>query len=70
MEVSLAELVRVAKAKHRIEECLQRAKSEAGLGDYQVRTWIGWHHHLTVSLLAVWFLVGATRRGGKSRRRR
>ena len=62
-EVTLAELARVAKAEHRIEECLQRAKSEAGLGDYQVRTWIGWHHHLTLSLLAVWFLVGATRRG-------
>jgi SRSO17 transposase len=62
-EVSLAELARVAKAEHRIEECLQRAKSEAGLGDYQVRTWMGWHHHLTLSLLAVWFLVGATRRG-------
>jgi hypothetical protein len=62
-DVTLAELARVAKAEHRIEECLQRAKSEAGLGDYQVRTWIGWHHHLTLSLLAVWFLVGATRRG-------
>jgi hypothetical protein len=62
-EVTLAELTRVAKAEPRIEECLQRAKSEAGLADYQVGTWIGWHHHLTLSLLAVWFLVGATRRG-------
>ncbi len=61
--VPLAEWARVAKAEHRIEECLQRAKSEAGLGDYQVRTWMGWHHHLTLSLLAVWFLAGATRRG-------
>lgn len=61
--VPLAEWARVAKAEHRIEECLQRAKSEAGLGDYQVRTWIGWHHHLTLSLLAVWFLAGTTRRG-------
>lgn len=61
--VPLAEWARVAKAEHRIEECLQRAKSEAGLGDYQVRTWMGWHHHLTLSLLAVWFLAGTTRRG-------
>lgn len=61
--VALSEWARVAKAEHRIEECLQRAKSETGLGDYQVRTWIGWHHHLTLSLLAVWFLVGTTRRG-------
>ncbi len=36
-----AEFARVFKAEHRIEECLQRAKSEAGLADYQVRTWRG-----------------------------
>jgi hypothetical protein len=57
------ELARVAKAEHRIEECLQRGKSEAGLGDYQVRNWVGWHHHLTLSLVAAWFLVGEARRG-------
>ncbi len=39
----LAELARVAKAEHRIEECLERAKGEAGLADYQVRNWPGWH---------------------------
>jgi len=58
-EVSLMELARVAKAEHRIEECLQRGKSEAGLGDYQVRNWVGWHHHLTLSLVATWFLESA-----------
>src|SRR5205823_96424 len=40
-----AEFARVLKAHHRVEECLQRAKGEAGLADYQVRTWGGWHHH-------------------------
>jgi SRSO17 transposase len=63
LDVPLMEWARVAKAEHRIEECLQRAKSEAGLGDYQVRNWVGWHHHLTLSLVAAWFLVGETRRG-------
>jgi SRSO17 transposase len=58
-------LARVAQAGHRIEECLQRAKSEAGLADYQVRTWWGWHHHQALSLLASWFLVQETRRGKK-----
>jgi SRSO17 transposase len=57
------EFARVFKAEHRIEECLKRAKSEAGLADYQVRTWEGWHHHQTLSLLATWFLVEETRRG-------
>jgi len=60
---SLKELARVAKAEHRIEQCLERAKGEAGLADYQVRTWIAWHHHQTLALLAAWFLTEETRRG-------
>jgi SRSO17 transposase len=56
---------RVAKAEHRIEECLQRSKSEAGLADDEVRHWTGWHHHQTLSLIATWFLVTETLRGKK-----
>lgn len=62
-ETPLGEFARVFKAQHRIEESLKRAKSEAGLADYQVRTWEGWHHHQTLSLLATWFLTQETRRG-------
>jgi SRSO17 transposase len=58
-------LARVAKAEHRVERCLQRGKSEAGLAEYQVRTWSGWHHHQALSLIAAWFLVQEARRGGK-----
>jgi SRSO17 transposase len=65
-ETTLVEFARVFKAQHRIEECLKRAKSEAGLGDYQVRTWEGWHHHQTLSLIATWFLTQETRRGKKT----
>ena len=64
-ETPLAQFARAAKAEHRIEECLQRAKSEAGLADYEVRNWIGWHHHQTLSLIATWFLVTELRRGKK-----
>jgi SRSO17 transposase len=59
----LAEFARVFKAEHRVEECLKRAKGEAGLADYQVRTWEGWHHHQALSLIAAWFLVQEARRG-------
>jgi len=52
--VPLAELARVTKAAHRIEECLERAKGEVGLADDQVRNWRAWHHHQTLSLLAAW----------------
>ena len=64
--VPLHEFARVFKAAHRIEECLKRAKGEAGLADYQVRTWEGWHHHQTLALLATWFLTQETRRGKKT----
>lgn len=64
-ETPLPEFARVAKAEHRIEECIQRSKSEAGLGDYEVRNWVGWQHHQTLSLIATWFLVSETLRGKK-----
>jgi SRSO17 transposase len=64
-ETPLVELARVVKAEHRVEECLQRAKSEAGLADYEVRTWVGWYHHQTLALIATWFLVQEAGRGKK-----
>lgn len=65
-DTPLAELARVVKAEHRIEDCLKRAKSEAGLSDYEVRTWTGWYHHQVLSLIAAWFLLRETRRGEKT----
>ena len=64
-ETPLWQFARVAKAEHRIEDCIQRSKSEAGLADYEVRNWTGWQHHQTLSLLATWFLVQETERGKK-----
>jgi len=64
-ETPLPELARVAKAAHRIEECLQRSKSEAGLADDEGRHWTGWQQHQTLSLLATWFLERETHRGKK-----
>jgi SRSO17 transposase len=65
LETPLAELARVANAEHRIEECIKRGKSEAGMAQYQARNWLGWHHHITLCLIAVWFLVSEARRGKK-----
>lgn len=64
-QTPLAEFCRAAKAEHRIEECIQRGKGEAGLADYEVRNWVGWYHHQTLSLLASWFLNVETRRAEK-----
>ena len=53
----LSELVRVRFTRHRIEEVFGAAKGEVGLGQYEVRSWVGWHHHMTLSFLALWFLI-------------
>src|ERR1700691_2555931 len=59
------EFARVALAAHRIEEAIKRGKSETGLSHYEVRNWLGWHHHQALSLLATWFLTCETRLGKK-----
>jgi SRSO17 transposase len=64
-DTPLEELARVGKEEHRIEDCLKRAKSEAGLADYEVRHWVGWHHHQILSLMATWFLTVEANRGKK-----
>jgi SRSO17 transposase len=60
------EFARAAKARGRIEQCLQRGKSETGLADYETRSWQGWFHHQTLSLMATWFLVLEQLRGKKN----
>ena len=62
-EPSLGDLARVIKAGVCIEACFKRGKREVGMDEYQVRTWQGWHHHMALSLMAVWFLIGETQRG-------
>jgi len=62
-ETPLGELARVAKAAHRLDECMQRRKSEAGLADEEVRHGTGWQQQHTLSFLATWFLVRETQRG-------
>jgi len=63
-EVPLEELVRVRFTRHTIEQVFEAAKQETGLAQYEVRSWVGWHHHMTLSLLALWFLCGERRRLG------
>jgi len=62
-EPSLRELARVIKAGTCIEASFQRGKGEAGMDEYQGRTWEGWHHHMALTLIAVWFLIEETHRG-------
>jgi SRSO17 transposase len=55
-EVPLATVVAVHGRRHGAEELFAAGKGEVGLAHYEVRSWQGWHHHMTLSLLALWFL--------------
>lgn len=61
-DTSLREMVHAASARCWIEDCFERAKGKVGLDHYEVRSWSGWHHHITLSLLALYFLVLEQRR--------
>jgi hypothetical protein len=63
-EVPLEEMVRARFTRHKIEEGFAAAKPEAGRSHSEVRSWVGWHHHMTLSLLALWFLCCERRRLG------
>jgi SRSO17 transposase len=56
-ETPLGEVVRATACRHAVEELLELAKGDVGLDEYEVRSYVGWHHHLTFSLLALWFLL-------------
>jgi SRSO17 transposase len=60
-----ARLVRVAAHRHHIEQAFEMAKGEVGFDHYEVRSFVGWHHHITLSMLALWFLAIERRRLGK-----
>lgn len=54
---TLLDLAWIAGSRWRIEECFQQAKNEAGLDHYQVRSWRAWYAHITLSMLALAWLV-------------
>ncbi len=56
-DTPLAQLVRVSGMRWPIESCFQEGKSEVGLDQYELRSWRGWHHHMTLVILAHHFLV-------------
>ena len=51
------DLVRVSAMRWPVETSIEESKGEVGMDDYQTRSWRGWHHHMTMSLLAHFFLV-------------
>jgi SRSO17 transposase len=66
-EIPLLKLAQVRATRWTIEEDIQSAKGECGLDEYETRGWVGWHHHTTLSLLALAFLVLQRVRLGEKR---
>jgi SRSO17 transposase len=56
-DTPLATLAWVAAARWPIETEFETNKSDIGLDEYEVRSWAGWHHHITMCLLASAFLL-------------
>lgn len=58
-------LAQVAVHQHRIEESFTLAKDDLGMDHYEVRSWLGWQHHMTMSFLGHWFVTREHRRLGE-----
>jgi SRSO17 transposase len=54
---TLHEVIQVAGTRWVIETGFEAVKNEAGLDEYEVRSWVAWYRHITLSLLAYAFLV-------------
>ena len=57
LSTPLEELVRVCGMRWPIESAFEESKTELGLDEYELRFYRGWHHHMTLVILAHHFLV-------------
>ena len=55
--VYVRDLVEMSHSRYWMERAIQDSKGEAGLDEYQLRGWRGWHHHMTLTFLAMLFLL-------------
>jgi SRSO17 transposase len=65
-QAGLSRMVFFAKIRWRIEQSYQQLKEELGLDHYEGRGYRGWHHHITMTMLAYGFLLLETMRGKKN----
>jgi SRSO17 transposase len=58
LETSLRQMAQVASRRYTVEQCIEEAKGETGLDEYEVRLWHSWHRHITLSMMAhTWLAV-------------
>jgi SRSO17 transposase len=63
-DVPAETLAYIQGQRYWVERALQDAKGHSGLGDYQVRGWLGWHHHMAIVLMAMLFVLEERMRHG------
>ena len=57
-DTSLRELARIAATRYTVEQCIEEAKGEVGLDQYEVRHYHSWYRHMTLALMAhTWLAV-------------
>ena len=65
-QYALRRLVRLVHCRWKIEQDYHQLKEELGLDPYEGRNWQGWHHHVTMVMLAHAFLTLETLRSKKN----
>lgn len=56
-QTPLVEFVRISGMRWPIETIFEESKGEVGFDHYEMRSWVGWHHHMLLVALAHHFLV-------------
>jgi SRSO17 transposase len=64
-DTSINQLAQMSGSRYWIERTFEDGKGIAGLADYQLRGWTGWHHHMTMTLLAMLYLLLLTMKLGR-----
>ena len=67
-ETPLGVLAMVACTRHAVEDDFEDAKSYLGMAQYETRSWVGWHHHMSLVAMAHLFITLTRRDLGKKRR--
>ena len=57
INTSTSRLAQMSGSRFWIERSFEDGKGIAGLADFQVRSWMGWHHHMTMTLLAMLYIL-------------
>ena len=67
-DTPLLTLAQVASSRYTVEQCIEEAKGETGLDEYEVRYWHSWYRHITLSMMDhAWLaFVRAKSQGGKT----